>query len=137
MDYLANVGKELKGFFENNSFFKSIFSLDAVLICIGLGVMIMDDLFDFKVGTFHIGNILQPIAYWMTIIGFLFAFAKNNLTLLMIGLFVLAADDLVYLVYYIVRDGYFGFGSLLYGVVYGTLGYFTLKRNQKPKPVAS
>jgi hypothetical protein len=122
MNTYANISRELKTWFSSNSIFKILLPIDMVLLFAGLII-----LFIIEVLGVNFGGFISSLVFWVFIAGLLLAYANLHNMYTYIGLFGYAAIQIISLLIYLIKTGYFSWSSLFYAAVFAWLGYVALK----------
>ncbi|NTV89277.1 MAG: hypothetical protein HGA22_02775 [Clostridiales bacterium] len=122
MNTYANISRELKAWFSNNSVFKILLPIDMVLLFAGLILIFID----YVLGI-NMGGLINGLAFWIFIAGLLLAYANLHNMYLYIGMFGYGAIQIITLVIYLFKYKSFSWGSLFYAAVFAWLGYVALK----------
>lgn len=131
MDSYLNISKELKTYFNENSFFKVLLPFDVVLIFVGVIFMLFNGILPgIGLGSGFFGYIFRSLAYWGFRVGIILAYANLNEKYMYSGLFLYSFLYVFWFFKYITS---FNLGYLISAFIYGGLGYLIYKRTSTSK----
>jgi hypothetical protein len=122
MNSYFNISRELKSCFTNNSFFKVLLPLDAIILLIGLIFIFLN-----RVIGFGFTPLINALAYWVFILGLLLTYANLRHVFIYSGLFAYAAIEIIRLIIIIFSNWYFSWSTLFNALVFAYLGYIAFR----------